>query len=311
MTDRCSDSSLVSVVIPLFNAGTWIRETLASVAAQTHNVHECIVVDDGSTDDGADIVREVQQDGSLPLTLIEIQHSGVSVARNTGIAATSGDFVALLDSDDVWSERKLECQVATLQRTGAIMCTTGYALFESETRKVEGVVTFRHPDRAIRRWLAMEGNGLAISSTALFRRSDVERAENFDQRVSTGEDLEFTLRMSEGGTVIVDRRILVGVRTHAAQAHRNLENTAANMAALYDLLPIEKFGSSFAKRCRSNLDAHVCYSLLARRRPAEAAVGLVGALRRDPLRLVTLPICALGRRVVRRSRVFLTKVFVW
>jgi len=311
MTDKCSDSSLVSVVIPLFNAGSWIRETLASVAAQSHGVHECIVVDDGSTDDGPDIVREVQQDGSLPLTLIEIQHSGVSIARNTGIAATSGDFVALLDSDDVWSERKLEFQIATLQRTGAIMCTTGYALFESETRKVEGVVTFRRPDQAVRRWLAMEGNGLAISSTALFRRSDVERADNFDRRVSTGEDLEFTLRMSEAGAVIVDRRILVGVRTHAAQAHRNLENTAANMAALYDLLPIEKFGSSFAKRCRSNLDAHVCYSLLARRRPAEAAVGLVGALRRDPLRLVTLPICALGRRVVRRSRVFLTKVFVW
>ena len=101
MTYKRSDSSLVSVVIPLFNAGPWIREALASVAAQTHDVHECIVVDDGSTDDGPDIVREVQQDRSLPLTLIEIQHSGVSVARNTGIAATSGDFVALLDSDDV------------------------------------------------------------------------------------------------------------------------------------------------------------------------------------------------------------------
>ena len=311
MTDKRSDSSLVSVVIPLFNAGPWIREALASVAAQTHEVHECIVVDDGSTDDGPDIVREVQQDRSLPLTLIEIQHSGVSVARNTGIAATSGDFVALLDSDDVWSERKLECQIATLQRTGAIMCTTGYALFESETRKVKGVVTFRRPHQAIRRWLAMEGNGLAISSTALFRRSEVERAKNFDPRVSICEDLEFTLRMSGGGAVIVDRRILVGVRTHAAQAHRNLENTAANMAALYDLLPIEKFGLSFAKRCRSNLDAHVGYSLLARRRPVEAAVGLVSALRRDPRRLVTLPIYALGRRIVRRSRVFLSRVFVW
>ena len=85
MTYKRSDSSLVSVVIPLFNAGPWIREALASVAAQTHDVHECIVVDDGSTDDGPDIVREVQQDRSLPLTLIEIQHSGVSVARNTGI----------------------------------------------------------------------------------------------------------------------------------------------------------------------------------------------------------------------------------
>jgi glycosyltransferase involved in cell wall biosynthesis len=82
---EAGDDPLVSVVIPMFNAGPWIREALASVAMQTHAVHECIVVSDGSTDDGPDIVRDVQRGGSLPLRLVEIEHAGVSVARNTGI----------------------------------------------------------------------------------------------------------------------------------------------------------------------------------------------------------------------------------
>lgn len=311
MTYKRSDSSLVSVVIPLFNAGPWIREALASVAAQTHEVHECIVVDDGSTDDGPDIVREVQQDWSLPLTLIEIQHSGVSVARNTGIAATSGDFVALLDSDDVWSERKLECQIATLQRTGATVCTTGYALFKSETRKVKGVVTFRRPDRAIRRWLAMEGNGLLFSSTAIFRRSEIEKVGEFDPRVAIGEDLEFTLRMQDVGRLVIDRRVLVGYRTHGGQAHRHIGNLARDVEMLYDRMPIERLGLTYGRRCRSNLDAHVGYSLLLRGQPLNAVRRFARALRRDPLRLLTLPIYALGRRLSRHSRAWFTRVPAW
>ena len=108
MNLNAGDRPLISVVIPMFNAGPWIRETLESVAAQSCPVHECIVVSDGSTDNGPDIVRDVQRGGSLPLRLVEIEHAGVSVARNTGINAASGQYVALLDADDVWNERKLE-----------------------------------------------------------------------------------------------------------------------------------------------------------------------------------------------------------
>jgi len=306
-----ADNPLVSVVIPMFNAGLWIREALASVARQTHPVHQCIVVDDGSTDDGPDIVRDVQRGGSLPLTLVEIDHAGVSVARNTGIDATSGHFVAFLDSDDVWNERKLEYQLETMQRTGANMCTTGYALFDSETRRVRGIVSVRRPDRAIRRWLAIEGNGLALSSTLLFRRPTFEQAKIFDPRISVCADLEFTLRMHDGGNLVIDRRVLVGLRSHTAQMHRRPASHSADMTALLELLPIEKFGPSYAKRCRSNLDAHVGYSLLVRGHLLEAFRRLADALRRDPRRLVTLPIHAICRRLSRRSRAWFGKVHSW
>ena len=311
MNLNAGDRPLISVVIPMFNAGPWIRETLESVAAQSCPVHECIVVSDGSTDNGPDIVRDVQRGGSLPLRLVEIEHAGVSVARNTGINAASGQYVALLDADDVWNERKLEYQLETLVRTGATMCTTGYALFDSETRKVLGVVAFRRADRAIRQWLALEGNGLLISSTVVIERSEVESLDGFDPRVSICEDLEFSVRMQDTGMVTVDRRVLVGYRVHAGQAHRWLEGVSGNTEVLYDLLPVERYGLPFARRCRSNLDAHVGYSLLVRGQPLKALGRLVKVLRRDPRRLVTLPLYALLRRVGRRSRAWTKRITVW
>jgi len=308
---EAGDDPLVSVVIPMYQAEAWIREALASVAMQTHAVHECIVVSDGSTDDGPDIVRDVQRGGSLPLRLVEIEHAGVSVARNTGINAASGQYVALLDADDVWNERKLEYQLETLVRTGTTMCTTGYALFDSETRKVLGVVASRRADRAIRQWLAMEGNGLLMSSTALFSRSVIESMEDFDPRISIVEDLEFSVRMQDAGMVTIDRRVLVGYRVHAGQAHGQIEGVTANRAALYDLLPIERYGLSFARRCRSNLEAHVGYYLLVHRQVRKAFGHLGKAFRLDPRRLVTLPLYALLRRVGRRLHAWTCRVSLW
>jgi len=308
---RSVGAPLVSVVIPMFNAGTWIRETLESVAAQTHSVYECIVVSDGSTDNGPDVVREMEKRGSLPLTLVEIDHAGVSVARNTGLRRASGKYVALLDADDVWHERKLEYQLETMQRTGASMCTVGYALFDSKTRRVRGVVAFRRPNQAVRRWLAMEGDGLAMSSTALFSRSVIESMEDFDPRISIVEDLEFSVRMQDAGMVTIDRRVLVGYRVHAGQAHGQIEGVSANRAALYDLLPIERYGLSFARRCRSNLEAHVGYYLLVHRQVRKAFGHLGKAFRLDPRRLVTLPLYALLRRVGRRLHAWTCRVSLW
>jgi len=292
----------VSVVIPMFNAGPWIGEALASVAGQSHPVSECVVVDDGSTDDGPTIVEEFAASSSLPVHLLRISHVGVSGARNAGIRATAGDYVAFLDSDDVWAPQKIERQVETMRRSAAVICTTGYAQFDSDTRTVQGVVLGRWPDRTIRRWLALEGNGLLLSSTGLVRRSALEETDYFDSRVSHGEDLDLAIRLQEVGPVLVDREVLVGYRQHATQAHRRMYDVATNMAMLYRLHTLERYGRSFRRRCLANLDAHVGYSLLAKGEIGEGMRRLTMTLRRDPLRLLTLPVHAVARRISRRWR---------
>jgi glycosyltransferase involved in cell wall biosynthesis len=295
----------VSVVIPMLNAGQWIGEALASVAAQSRPVYECLVVDDGSTDHGPAIVRAFATSSPCPVRLVSAEHGGVSAARNAGIQASTGDFIAFLDADDVWAPDKIKRQLAVMRQSDVVMCTTGYAMFDTLSRRVSGVVSARNPDRVIRRWLAMEGNGLAIGSTALVRRAALDRVKEFDTRVSVGEDLELTVRLLEVGLILIDREVLVGYRQHPSQAHRELDAIASNVSTFYGLLSFDGFGQSFKRRCLANLDAHLGYSFLVRGRVVDGSRRLLRVVRRDPRRLVTLPLHAVTRRLVRRWRAVL------
>ncbi len=104
-----------SVIIPLYNKAPYVRKALESVFAQTYTDYELIVVDDGSTDDSAEIAEEVLQEAaphrpiaSSPHRLLKQTNAGVSAARNTGVAASTGDYVAFLDADDWWDPTYLE-----------------------------------------------------------------------------------------------------------------------------------------------------------------------------------------------------------
>ena len=102
---------LVSVIIPTFDRATWVGEAIASVLAQTYTHLELIIVDDGSHDATPQVVQAFGQ----ALRYIWQAHAGVSAARNRGVAASRGAFIAFLDSDDLWLPRKVTAQVALLQ----------------------------------------------------------------------------------------------------------------------------------------------------------------------------------------------------
>ena len=102
---RLANTFMVSVIIPVFNRENTIRRALDSVLKQTYQDIEIIVIDDGSTD------KTVSQLKDLPIKLITQENKGVSSARNRGIEASQGDFIAFLDSDDEWMPNKLEEQI--------------------------------------------------------------------------------------------------------------------------------------------------------------------------------------------------------
>lgn len=97
----------VSVIIPAFNAAHFLPETIASVRHQTRPVHEIIIIDDGSKDDTEQIVGTLGKD----IVYIKQNNAGVSAARNRGISEASGEFIALLDADDLWLPNKIEKQL--------------------------------------------------------------------------------------------------------------------------------------------------------------------------------------------------------
>src|SRR6266508_897311 len=117
-------NSLVSVVIPNYNCGRFLEETLESVFAQAYPAVEVIVVDDGSTDDSLQVLEKY----AGRVNVIRQANQGVSAARNAGIRASHGELVALLDADDLWHPDKLAKQVALFANpaVGLVHCAVEY-----------------------------------------------------------------------------------------------------------------------------------------------------------------------------------------
>ena len=114
--------NLVSVIIPTFNRSTRLKEAIYAVKAQSHRPIECIVVDDGSTDDTAQVVAHLKADvnDGFSIVYIKQENQGAQVARNAGTAIASGEYVQYLDSDDIIYPDKIKKQVEYLNQNIAI-----------------------------------------------------------------------------------------------------------------------------------------------------------------------------------------------
>jgi glycosyltransferase involved in cell wall biosynthesis len=311
VTGETPDIPLVSVVIPMYQAGAWIMETLESVTSQTHPWVETIVVDDGSLDRGADLVSVFAESAERPVRLVRTTNKGVAAARNLGIAESSGAYVALLDADDLWQPAKLELQVAQLEMSGSPMCTCGYEFFDDRTRRRIGVVRFDDGSAALRGWLALEGNGLALASTALIRRQALDNLCQFDSTFTISADLDFALRVGKTGHIDALPEILVRYRVHPGQMHRQISGLAGEVSTLYDSVFADGGDPSFERRCRANLAVHIGLSQLLKGRFGSALGHLGRSVRWDPRRIVTLPLRAFVRRSGRRLRVLFAGEVSW
>jgi len=115
---------MVSVIIPAYNAEHCIRRAIDSILAQSYEDFEVVVVDDGSTDGTAEVVKQYGE----KVKYIYQENAGVSVARNTGVAAAKGQWVAFLDADDEWLPDKLKRQMELLARNSLLRwCATNFA----------------------------------------------------------------------------------------------------------------------------------------------------------------------------------------
>ena len=104
----------VSIIMPVYNASGTIRDAVDSVLRQTYQNYELIIIEDCSKDDSLSIVRSYEQADSRIRVIENPENKGVAFSRNAGVQAADGDYIALLDSDDVWLENKLEQQIELL-----------------------------------------------------------------------------------------------------------------------------------------------------------------------------------------------------
>ncbi len=118
---------MVSIVVPVYNAANYIEKTIEMVCRQTYKDWELILVDDASRDESAQVIENYIKNQGKRIRLIRKKvNQGAAEARNTGIDASSGRYIAFLDADDVWNPEKLEKQVAYMERTGAAFCFHAY-----------------------------------------------------------------------------------------------------------------------------------------------------------------------------------------
>ena len=189
----------VSVIIPAFNAGRFINRTIDSILAQTYRDYEIIVVDDGSTDNTAEVVKSY---GSR-VHYIYQQNSRQAAARNTGIAAAQGDWIALLDHDDEWLAEKLRLQMELLQRNPELKwCATNRYQSDGRRRAVVGNI------EAIKKGLegkdyfenyfeaATKGVCPVITSAMVIKKAVFEELGVFDFGLVRCDDLDMWWRIA-------------------------------------------------------------------------------------------------------------------
>ena len=209
----------VSVVIPTYNRAGLLPRAMDSALAQTYDDLELVVVDDGSTDDTEAVVRGY--DDPRVRYVAHETNRGANVARNTGIEAAEGEYVAFLDSDDEWLPRKIERQV---DRVGESTWVGAYCGAETRTEGVgaelrasvasmlaraDEAPEYRGGTRLVGEILA--DNVQPGAGSTLLVRTDVARAiGGFDEALDRFQDPEFVLRvLGEGPLTYVDEPLVV------------------------------------------------------------------------------------------------------
>lgn len=196
---------LVSVIVPVCN-GKYIGEALQSIQNQDYSPIEIIVVNDGSTDDTANIVSRFKG-----IRLISTENRGVAAARNTGLAMATGEWITFLDSDDLWVPGKTRIQVGFLLDHGDVDGVYGrFENFIEEGAAIPGFIdrkAFLNPEK-----------GRMITLGALMVKTEAAREiGDFAPGLRTGEDLDWFIRWKEGGrTVSFDDRVVLKRRLHGS-----------------------------------------------------------------------------------------------
>lgn len=128
-------NNLVSIITPAYNAEKYIKDTIASVIAQTYTNWEMIIVDDSSNDNTNEIIKEYQQKEKKIRLITLLKNQGIANARNIAIQNARGRYIAFLDSDDIWEKEKLEKQINFMRKNNVYFSYHDYKLLNLSTKK--------------------------------------------------------------------------------------------------------------------------------------------------------------------------------
>lgn len=232
----------ISVVIPTYNRIALVERAIDSVLMQSIKPFDIIVVDDGSDDGTSEMIQKKYRS----IKLVQQQNSGVSAARNNGIKHAKGDWIALLDSDDEWTEKKLENQVNRLIKnpdyhfchTNEIWIRNGVRVNQKKRHQKYGGYIF---DKCL------DICRISPSST-LFKKNILEHVGWFDTQLPVCEDYDLWLRITADYKILfVDEPLIIKYGGHTDQLSQSVEGielfrikSLENLLANTELSPQKK-----------------------------------------------------------------------
>src|SRR4030042_5364757 len=252
--------STVSIVIPTLNRAHLVARAIKSVLKQTYQDFEIIGVDDGSIDETEKVIKRC---GNKRIKYIKHQKTrGPSAARNTGIDASCGDYIAFLDSDDEWLPKKLEKQInlfkKNIVKTGLTYC--GVELIDQRSRNVKEKWIPKYRGYVFEKNLSANFI-VSGSSTVIVQRKALEKAGKFDESLPSCEDWDLWIRIAKYYEFDFVPEILVNCFAHSERISSNFERV---------VLGLKLFSKKYKKeidRQRNNIKAkhffylgnHFCY----------------------------------------------------
>ncbi len=185
-----------SVVIPVYNKATYLKETIQSVLDQRDVTFEIILVNDGSTDNSEEIIKEFLSDHIL---LINQSNQGVSAARNTGIAAAKSDYIAFLDADDVWDPSYLTTISKLISTFDTIHVFATQCIIENKKRSIAPVYSIAdlkpNETRVLPFFESSLISSLLTSSSTVVHKSALAEIGDFNIHLQSTEDTDYWIRL--------------------------------------------------------------------------------------------------------------------
>lgn len=221
---------LVSVVTASYNMDQYVREAVDSVLAQDWPALEIIVVDDGSTDDTQAVLTAYADEPRV--TLISQPNRGQTKAKNAGLAAARGEFVAFCDADNAWLPGKLTRQVPVLQASPSAAVAYGdIVLMDGEGRAMPGLAPERYSGRITDRLLI---TNFVTFNTTVVRRRVIEEFGGFDESLRMAIDYDLWLRISTRYDFLYQPEPFVRYRIWGGQMSHRQEERFATFLKLFE-----------------------------------------------------------------------------
>lgn len=241
----------VSVIITTFNRRDFLQDAFRSVAAQDYRDREIIIVDDGSTD------RTCEDASQLPARYIWKENGGISSARNAGLDAAQGEYIAFLDVDDLWKKRKLSIQTQAMEESGMLLSYTDEIWLRNGKRLNQKLRHRKYSGMIFEYCLPL---CIISPSSALIHRSVFDDVGTFDESLPVCEDYDMWLRITSRYPVLfIEKPLIIKQGGHTDQLSRAYDGMdrfrIASMARILDSERLDpdlsaKAVGELAKKCR-------------------------------------------------------------